>query len=248
VSDVYFEDETDVYGHEATNLLSAEATQRIQCLTLRARYQHLDHDPRIGAVSFDLVLPQWDATLRGSAFGQLRIQRQQVFDLDPYYAILQQFAPYYELELAASKGIGRCLTAEAGVHVRELWTEEDEGTFNREFRLYHATLATNGWPSRPLSLAVTGEWWDASPDEDVAAVGFEAQWKPSPCWRWTAGMDYSLYRTDIYAAAERYDNYGWYARLRWRPGSRWEVDGSVRLDSDDFDEYWTVNLSLRWEF
>jgi outer membrane receptor protein involved in Fe transport len=61
-------------------------------------------------------------------------------------------------------------------------------------------------------------------------------------------VDYSLYRTDLYAAAERYHNYGYYLRARWRPSPRWELDAGVRLDSDDFDDYLTLNLLARWEF
>ena len=40
----------------------------------------------------------------------------------------------------------------------------------------------------------------------------------------------------------------WYLRARYRPRTSWEFDGGLRLDDDDFDTIWTVNLAARYLF
>ncbi len=249
VADVYLEDESDLYGGETANLLSVDAAQRLGCWgTLRAGYQHLDDEPRRASLAGDVFLPRIDATLRAALFTQILHEREQVWDLDPYFAILIDQAPYWDLRVSASKGLSRCLTLEAGVHARALYDQDDETTFNREFVTVHGTLASRGWPWRGLGLALTGEWWSAEDAEDVFAAGFEVDWRRGTRWRFTGGMDYSLYRTDLYAAEERYDDYGWYLRARYKPRARWELDGSLRLDTDDFDTYLTASMAVRYEF
>jgi hypothetical protein len=249
VADTYFQDKNDIYGEPTSNLFSLEGTQRVtDWLTVRGRYQHLNEYPRIASGSFDFVSPRCDLTIRGNLFAQLHTENQQVYDIDPYYAILQQLNPYYDVDLSGSKGIGRYLTAELGTHIRRLWNRDDTGTFNREFSEFYGTLSTTDWPRQNLSLALTGEWWNSPSSENVGAVAFDAEWNPSCRWRWSAGVDFSLYKTDLYLVEERYQNYGYYLRARFRPSPCWEFDGSVRLDEDDFDHYLTVNLVARWNF
>jgi hypothetical protein len=248
VSDVFLEDRSRLYGTPSANLATIQLAQHLSCGSLRAGYQHLDEDPREAWGSFDLVVPRWAATFRGAFRTQILSEREQAYDIDPYFAILLDLEPYWDASVSASKALGPCVSVEAGAQVRRLYDDDDEGVFNREFTRAYATLATEGRPWRGLGLAVTGEWWSAEDGEDVLAAGFEATWRSGGRWRASAGMDYALYRTDLYAAAERYDAYGWFLRARYRPSACWELDGSLRLDADDFDTYLTVNVSARWEF
>lgn len=249
ISDVYLEDQNNLYGGNTANLLAVEGSQRLSCWgTLRGAYQHLDAEPRRASVSLDAYLARYDATLRAALFTQILNEREQVYDIDPYFAILIDQAPYWDARLSAGKGLTRCLHLEGGLHTRKLYDQADQGVFNREFVTVYGTLSSKGWPWNSLGLALTGEWWSAEAQEDVFALGFEADWRSGRRWRFTAGTDYSLYRTDFYAAAERYHNYGWYLRTRWQPRACWELDGSVRVDDDDFDTYLTVTLAARYEF
>jgi hypothetical protein len=248
VSDVFLEDESGLYGARNANLATVQLSQRLRTWgSLRAGYQQLDDEPRVAWASADLLAPRLDATVRGAVRTQILSEKAQAYDIDPYYAILLEYEPYWEASLSASKGLGRVWAVEAGGQVRRLYDEDDRGDFNHEFTRAYATVSAKDWPARGLGVAVTGEGWRAEDGEDIGAVGFEVEWKPGGCWRATAGMDYALYRTDLYAAEERYDSYGWFLRARWR-SSRWEWDGSLRLDTDDFDTYVTANLSLRFEF
>jgi hypothetical protein len=249
VSDVYLEDESGIYGTPTANLATIQLSQRLrEWGNLHLGYQHLDEHPRVAWGSLDVFAPRWDATFRGAFRSQLHSEKEEAYDIDPYYAILLDLEPYWEATLSASKGLGRIWSIEAGGQVRRLYDEDDQGDFNHDFTRAYATLAARDWPRCGWGVALTGEWWHTEDDEDVAAAGFEVDWRPSPRWRASAGLDYALYRTDVYAAEERYDSWGWFVRARYRPSPRWEYSGSVRLETDDFDEYLTVDLAARWEF
>jgi hypothetical protein len=247
-SDVYLEDHSEIYGTPTANLFTVEMAQRFANGGLRAGYQHLDEEARKAWGSFDWFVPRWAASFRGTLHVQILSEEEQAYDIDPYYAILLDLQPYWDLGLSASKELGRCASVEAGVQLRRLFEDDDEGAFNHEFTRVYGTLATQHRPWYGLGLAVTGEWWSAEDTEDVVAAGFEVDYRPGGRWRWTAGMDYALYRTDLYAAEERYDSYGWYLRARYDPSPRWHLDGRLRVDTDDFDTYLTVDLAALWEF
>jgi hypothetical protein len=249
VSDVFVEDESGYYGTPNANLATLEASQRVGASGVaRAGAQMLDEDLRQAWGSADLAIARLDATVRGSVRVQPLKEREQAYDVDPYFAILLDLEPYWEATLSASKGLGPATTVEAGVHLRRLADEDDEGDFNHEFTRLWATATRRVGRCRDVSVAVTGEWWSAEEGEETAAAGFEVDWRPSPRWRARAGMDYALWRTDLYAAEERTDSYGWYARATYRPGNRWEGDAALRLDTDDYDTYVTFQFAVRWEF
>jgi hypothetical protein len=244
---VHVEDENEFYGKPVNDVFTAELRQRFSsCFSVRGWYQQVDDDPRTLAGSFLAYLWRSDWTVRGSARSQLGREHALVFDVDPYFAVVQTLEPYWDAHLAASKGIGECFSAEAGVTLRRLWDEDDEGTFNREFERLHATLSTWRWPARSLSLAVTGEWWWSH--DEATSIGFEAEWKPSRCLKVVLGTDYALYRTDLYTNSERLDSRGWYLRASYGTSERWKADLSVRIEDDDFDTYATIQGGVRFEF
>jgi hypothetical protein len=208
----------------------------------------LDAEARAAWASADVYSERLAATLRVAARTQILAERAEAYDVDPVYAILLDLAPYWEASVSASKDLGGTFTAEAGGQVRRLYDENDRGDFNHDFSRVYATLTAHDVPRCGVTLSATGEWWRTEDGDDVAAFGFEAAWRPSECFRTSAGVDYSLYRTDLYAATERFDSYGGFVRARWRASPSWEWDGSVRLEDDDFDTVLTVNLAVRFDF
>jgi len=249
VSDVYIEDASHVYGVEHANLATVQVTQGVyDAGSVRAGFQMLNEDARVAWGSADLYSSRLDATFRGSFRTQISQEKAQAYDIDPYYAILLTLEPYWEATLSVSKDVGRCVTVEAGGQVRRLYDQDDEGDFNHDFSRVWATISATDWPAYGWTPAVTGEWWRTEDGDDVAAAGFELAWRPSDCFRASAGVDYSLYRTDLYAVDERFDSYGAYVRARWRSSWRWEWDGSLRVEDDDFDTVVTLNLAVRFEF
>lgn len=249
VGDAWFEDVNGLYGRTSVNLAAAEATQRLSPFaTVRAGYQQLDEEPRRAWGSFDAHAPACDLSVRGSLRTQILTERREAYDVDPFFAVLLDLEPYWEASLSASKGLGDVWTVEAGGQARRLFDRGDRGTFNHDFSRAYATVSARDLPWRCVGLAVTGEWWRSEDGEDVGSFGFEADWRPAGPLRLTAGIDYALYRTDLFTASERYDSYGAFVRARYTDTSGRLWTGSLRADTDDYDVYWTVDLAVRIEF
>jgi hypothetical protein len=248
VSDVYVEDE-NLYGRPDANLAAVELRQALGlCGQVTVGYQQIDDDPRRAWGSLDAYVASIDASVRAFARVQILDEKQEVYDLDPYHAIVLDQEPYWETSLSVSKGIGCASTLEAGLHVRRLFDEDDEGTFNHDFTRAWATFGTAPWGRRGVELSVTGEGWWSGDGEDFGAVGFEAAWAPSPCFRGAVGLDYALYRTDLFTETETEDSYEVYVRARRRLSPHWELGGTLRAEFDRYDTYGTIDVSLGYLF
>ncbi|MFO0932357.1 MAG: hypothetical protein U1E39_06565 [Planctomycetota bacterium] len=245
---VYVEDENEFYGDPTNNLITAELRQRVsEWVNGRLWYEQVDDDPRELGLSGTAFSPRLNATFRGSFRTQLEEENALVYDLDPYYAIEQTLMPYWDAHLAVAKSLSDCTTVEVGATGRVLYDQDDEGAFNRQFGRFYATLALDGWPRTCWSFALSGDYW-VSDDEDTFAGAFEARYKPSDVFKLAAGVDYSLYRTDLYTASERMDSWNGYVKATYAPWGRWKFDFSVRLEDDDVDTFVTVQASARFEF
>jgi hypothetical protein len=244
---VWIDDETEVYGRERATLLSLEASHRTGPRSrARAWYRQLDLEPREVGASFDAYSARWDASLRAKARAQLIDENETVTDLDPYFAITQDLRPYGDAFLAGSKTLSPRVTVEAGAAARALFDGDDEGVYNREWARVFGTVVTTDWPARGWSLSGTVEWYGG--DDEVTALGAAAEWRPSRRWRVAFGTDFSLWRVDLYADEERKESRGWYLRASHRPNDLWRFDLSVRLETDDDDEWLTATAGVRRDF
>ena len=212
----------------------------------RLWYEQVDSHPREIGVSGLSYLPERDVALRGSFKSQLYDENALVYDVDSFTAIMQTLRPYWDAHLSASKGFQNLVTIEGGVTARGLWDYDDEGTYNRQFARFYATISRECFPRRDVTLSLTGEYW-ASHD-DVFSGGFDVTWKPSTCFRLSAGIDYSLYRTDIYDGSERYDAYDVYARVTFAPAASWKANVSVIAEDDSEGTFLTLQAGLAYEF
>lgn len=244
----YLEDENEFYGRPTNHLLTGEVRHRFSEWTHgRAWYQQVDDDPRELGLALTSFSPRTATTVRGTFRAQLERENELVYDLDPYYAILLALEPYWDGHLAVAKSLSDCVTVEVGGTARRLFDGDDEGVFNREYFRAFATLTLDGRPTSCWTFSWTADYWEAD-DEHTFGGGFEARYRPSDRFRVTAGLDYALWRTDLYTASERFDAWGGYVKVTWAPSGCWKADLSVRVDDDDEDTYLTVNLGLRYEF
>lgn len=245
---VYLEDDNRFYGSETVNLISLEARgQMTRSLYGRAQYQHLNGEPRYltGELSWNHL--RRDVFVRATWRALLETQNELAYDIDPYFAIAQQLEPYWDGSLSVAKGFGNCVYVEVGAAGRQLFDDDDEGRYNREFERYFAAVSIEDIGLKHLDLTVTGEIWEGGED-DIYTMSFDLEYRPSPCWRGRIGTDFSLYRYDFYADDERIENYGYYVRITHRPNKRWRYDGQIRIDDDDFDTYVTLRLSAELSF
>ncbi len=244
---VYVEDENSYYGTPKNHVFTGELRQRLTAFASgRFWYQQVDANPREIGVSGLSYLPESDVAVRGSFRSQLEEENSLVYDIDSYTAIEQTLFPYWDAHVSASKGFRNDVTVEGGVTARGLWSQDDEGTFNREFLRVYATASRACFPRRDVTLSLTAEYW-ASHD-DVFSGAFDATWKPSTRFRLSTGIDYALYRTDIYTGTERYDSYGAYARVTFVPARSWKADVSLRFENDDAGTFFTLQAVLGYDF
>jgi hypothetical protein len=244
---VHLEDETETYGRTRATLLSVEGAHRLGTASrVRAWFRTLDEDPREAGAALDAVSPRGDASLRVRAHAQLLREKETVYELDPFYAVVQDLRPYGDVLVAGSKSFSRRVAVEAGVSARALFDPDDVGTYNREWRRVFATVTAADWPACGWGLSGTAEWYAG--DDEVLALGAAAEWKPSRRWRVAFGTDFALWRTDLYAAEERHESRGWYVRATHRPSDRWRFDLSARFEEDDDDSWLTLTAGVRRDF
>ncbi|MDJ0522469.1 MAG: hypothetical protein QNJ90_10405 [Planctomycetota bacterium] len=243
----FLNDDTRYYGTETAHLVTLTLRQQFnQNASWWASYQHLDEDPRTLRLAGNMAFPAQDMFVRGAFFSQLSTQTQTVTDLDPYFFIGQTLEPYWTGDLSVSKGVGERLFFEAGVSLRQLYDDDDESTFNREYVRYYGAASLEDWPCRDGSVTVTGERWNSADDAWTVTADFE--YRPSRRFKLQLGTDYSAYRFDYYTAGERQSVRGYYLRVIMRTSERWRMHLRCRVEDDKFDTYLTLNTGFTLEF
>ncbi len=244
---VYVVDDNGFYGSPENNLYNLELRQKFTAYASgRLWYEQVDSHPReIGASGLS-YLPEHEVSLRGSFKSQLETENALVWDVDAFSALEQTLYPYWDAHLSASKAFQNLVTIEGGVTARGLWDSGDESTYNRQFGRFYGTISRDCFPRRDWTLSLTGEYW-ASHD-DVFSGGFDATYRPSTCFRLSTGIDYALYRTDIYSGTERYDSYDLYARVTFVPAASWKAHVSFIAEDDSEGTFFTLQAGLAYEF
>jgi hypothetical protein len=237
----------NVYGDMENDLFNLVWNQRIgTASTARVQYQHLDDEPRLFRGSIDAVWLEADAVVRGYFHTLLNAQAERAYDFDYYFWAALDLEPYWQGHVAASKAIGTCLDAEVGFTMRRLFDSADEGVYNREWEQYFAAVSSYDWLLEGLSLTLTGEYWNST--EDFWTAVFDIEYRPSRCWRFVLGTDYSAYQYDIFLDDELENVYSVYARVGWRPSQRWNFDVRVRVEDTDYGTYTTLDAMAQFNF
>ena len=243
----YILDKDGFYGSPKNHLVTAELRQRFGANHSGwIRYSHLNGNPNYLDAVYDGFLPRADVTLRGRFRTLLHAQDALVYGLDPYFAIVQSLARFYEGTASVAKSFGDCFWLEGGASGRWLHDRADEGRYNREFGRFFLTAGADDWPGRHWHLGLTGEIWTG--DETIGSVAFDVTYEPSKCWRFQLGSDYQLYRTDFYTDTERFESRSIFLRVRWRPTERWRLHARMRLEDDRYYTYWIVDTGVAFRF
>ena len=244
---VHVEDSNDYYGTPILDEFEGELSQRIgEYGHGRVYYQQQGDTPTYAGVTYDTFTASMDTSFHGKFHSQLESQKAQVYSVDPYFAITETLEPYWDALISASKCFGEHVSVEGGGNVRHLWDSADQGQFNREYERVWATVNAANWPSRNWSAWVTGDWYAG--DDQVGAFGVGVEWKPTKCWRWTAGTDYQLWRTNFYTSTDDYDSRLFYVRGWYTPNDRWRFDTSIQVEDDKMDTFLTFWLGVRFTF
>jgi hypothetical protein len=239
-------DEGEAFRHK-DHLVSAAFWQGFgDRFNVHGRYNLLDGESRDYLVRGTYREAPHDFFLQASFHHVVKVLRDFSTELDPYYSILREYKPFWEVDIHASKGIGRHVVVDGGIFFRELVDSEDESTFNHEFRRFFLTPGTRDWPWEGMSLSVTGDLWDA--DDTVLTAGAEVSQRFLKALVASFGSYYSLYRVDYLTGDERTHDRTFFWKLEYQVLKDLKLMGMYELERDDFDTYHTVELGLRYTF
>ncbi len=235
-------------GHFENHIVSVALWQMIGSrFDLHGRYNLLDGETRDYLVRGNYREASLDLLLQASFHQVVMTIRELSTELDPYFSMVQELRPYWEINLLASKGLGEHFVIDGGVDARELRDESDEGTYNHDFRRYFVTPATVEWPLPGMSLSVTGEIWDSEVDE-VTSFGAELRQKLFKVFQVAGGTYYSLFKFDQFTAEEKTRVRTFYGKLEYRLAKDVRLHALYEFEKDDEFEYHTVDVGLRCSF
>lgn len=216
-------------------------------LLLTGEWNTIDAETRDASLSASWSLPEHDLTLRGTYLFQDDIEEEFTTPFDPFIGVLKTSFAYHQVDALASKLFGEHFGTDLGVTVRELQDDSDDGAFNREYVRAWTTLSTYDWPLDGVDLALTGEVWDAGAD-DTAALGASATLRPREDIRLTAGVDYALYKYDLFVVEERQDATTLFLKARWKAEEHLRFDGRYEYETGDTGSFHSLWLGLTWSF
>ncbi len=230
------------------NLVSLALWQGVgERINLHGRYNNLDGESRDYLVRGAYREASQDLLLQASFHHVLETLRDLSTELDPYFSILRDYRPYWEVDLRASKGLGEHFLVDAGASLRELIDDADEGTFNHEFRRYYLTPSSRSWPVEGMNLSLTGEVWDSRGDR-VYSAGGEVSQRFLKVLVASFGTFYSLYKVDFLSGDERTHDRTFYWKLDYQVLRDLKLTALYELERDDSFTYHTIEVGLRYSF
>ncbi len=227
-------------------LLGVRWWQNLQDLQLHGLHTWRDGKPRDLGLGLrgELGLP---LTFRADYRELLTTQGAQVTELDPFYSIALDYAPYRQIEGALSRDFGDHLTVNVGGELRRLQDSGDEGSFNREFERTHADVTLRDLGAKGLSLALGGSVWKSSGDTFRTVTG-DLEYRPDPSLRFVLGTGYDLFRFDAFLADEQVHVRSYYLRSDWRLGKAVRGDAGYEYEQADDGEFHQFRLGVTWTF
>jgi hypothetical protein len=242
-------EDKDRFGANENDLLGASLTQRLdERSRLDVNYTRLEETDRDVRLRGTWADPELDLSVQASWYRLLEVQTSFALEFDPFFESLQDFEPYDQFRLQASKGLGERYRLDGGLDLRRLDEGSAEGSFNRDY--------DRGWLSlvlldlarvKGLTLTLTGDVWSSS-DQDVETWGADLSRKFDNGLTLSGGSNYALYRYDFFLNRERDDVRSWYLRMRKKLGDSWSLEGAYDFQDDSEDSYHVLTLGAVWRF
>lgn len=231
------------------DLLGARWWQNVGEVQLHGLHTWRDGSPRDLVVGANGPLPDAlpaDARITVTWRELLSTQRQQVTELDPFFDVGFDYAPYRQLETTLDVDATEHLSVGVGADVRWLRDAADERAFNREFEHYRAFASWDDLFVSGLTASVSGSLWDSSGEEFRAVTG-DLVWRPDRDLRTVLGSAYDLFRYDLFEGRERLHVRSWYLRVQRRVGHAL-FDAAYEIERDDDDEFHLFRVGVTWTF
>lgn len=229
-------------------------------LQSHAEFSLLDADPYILQADLLARVDSLDLDTSFQIVHLFETVSDHTISFNPVFPILNSYEPFTRGSVHAVKGMGQYWSLTAGIDVREADdTNPVVDNTNRDYRRYSA--GAEFYPLEKLTISVTGEFWDADPNDEFTGITGEVEYEPTSQWTLTAGMDYGEYvqefrdeflfffgNADVFKVSP--DVITYYGRVRYKPNQKTYSSVLLEVEDNDIDqdEYYTVRLEVGIRF
>lgn len=239
-----------------------------------SKYGILDSDPRDIQIQVNYTQPESGWNINATYFQQLKKLEQYTNQFSPYYTALADYAPFHQINLAIYKEFTPHFASEAGLNLRQLQHENDEGTYNRSYNLFYGTIIFRDIGIKGLEWSFTSQRWvtdaytrttsyydDATaatpttatgsfPSDSVTTIGSELRYRWQKKVTLNLGTDYSRYKYDYDTDSEKAKVRTIYAKCRWKinPSWEWYTKLSREKQQDDPDASYKLRSTVTYYF
>jgi hypothetical protein len=216
---------------------------------LHAKFRGLDDRARDLSVNVSQYFAPLDLTLLldyNRLFSELEDESRHD---SPYYRtalLAQQQRNYYSIRL--DKALPCNLGISGGFAVQRV-SEDDRDYGNRDYENGDITLTF--YPSSNWYYSISGEWWNADPDNSFFGYSGEIGYSPNKCIDWSIGSSYGQYvfryEDELYGSLYRESPFvkTYYTSLRWKFDDRNNLRVNLELEDDDRDDDY-YSLRVTW--
>jgi hypothetical protein len=235
-------------GDASDDLLGLGLWQQLgEELALESEFTALEGRGRDLRLRAHYLEPESELMLQGTYYAMLQTQKEQALEVDPYFSSLAEYFPFQQVGLLASKAFGEHLSVDVGLDLRRLDDEDEVGEFNHEFERYYLSTVFPDLLLDGLELTLTADVWQDD-QQDVRTWGADLRREFKRDLEAALGSYYSLYKYDLFLDSERDDVRTYYAKLRYGRGEAVTLDLGLDYEDDDFEEYLTPRVGVRWRF
>lgn len=238
----HLEDDTAFYGDKHTDLVTLSTWQQIsEHLAAHGRISFLENKGKDYLLRTSLNWPEKGVFAQADYYRQLKILKEDAIEFDPYYWQLAEYHPFQQLNVVVVKGLSEKFTLGAGLLVRELLEDKNEGPQNHEFQRCYITPSIHDWPFEGTEISVTGEIWNSSGDE-IRTLDAEASHECMKNLKAAIGRCFSLYKYDYYSGEEKDEVQTVFFKFEFGLLEVLDFSFKYEYETDDFERYHTLEL------
>lgn len=233
-------------GKIRNNLVGLNLWQSLgERVRLHTEYTRLDNAGRDAQIDGTYYDAPNDFLVQLSYKEFLQPQTRRVTELDPFFVVLQDYAPYHQSRVLASKGFDDDFSVEGGMDVRRLDDAGDEGPFNREFQRWFATGVIHYTPE--VDVSVTGEVWDGD-GESTSTWGLDLTKQADDDTKVSLGSYYSLFKSDFLHDEELEHVRTFYLRFKRQLDPASNLSLGYEYEDAEFQNLQTLTAKMTWRF
>ncbi|MBF0280185.1 MAG: hypothetical protein HQM13_20465 [SAR324 cluster bacterium] len=213
------------------------------------KYRWINSEPRDLNLSSLILLSNSQTSFNFNYFRQFLIQNELSEDLSSFHDLIGQTHPFQVVKLNLRQPFGSHYALDLGYLERSLVEEEDEGSFNREFKRTFILFETFDRIHKGLNITVFGERWSGETEVDSSGwdIGYHFDEKLNKA-KVSAGSYYSLYKYDYFSdRGEKTDVRTYYVKGNFPFGQSFAVNGSYERE-ESLDDYNVYKLGVRYDF